>query len=177
MYRFLYRLRILVILLVVAAVIAAVAYSIATSDSEVKQEQYNRAVTAAVETAIANAFVSITRTVEAPHTAYRFIQLGENEALADLAERYSTSVEAIQMANGFPADVLVGDGERIIVPVGVTRLIPSRRIRAYTARVGDTLEALASENNIPLSLLEADNPVLVERNLSPGDTVFIAELF
>ncbi|MBZ0294750.1 MAG: LysM peptidoglycan-binding domain-containing protein [Anaerolineae bacterium] len=177
MYRFLYRLRILVILILVVAVIGGVAYVIITNDRKDKQVQYNRAVTAAVETAIADTFINITRTVEAPLMAYRIVQLGEDEPLSEVAEEYGTSVEAIQMVNGFPSDVLSGNGERIVVPVGVTQIIPSRQIQVYMARFGDTLATLASENNIPLSLLEADNPVLVERDLSPGDTVFIAQLF
>ena len=176
MYWFLYRLRFLVILLLVGGVIAGVAYVISVNDREVKIGIYNRSVTAAVETAIARTLIGATRTAEAPNLVYQLVQLGQGEALLDVAERYGTSLEALRMVNGLAPDVMVGNGERIVVPVNMLEIIPPRQIVVHTVRLGDTLEVLALENGLPLSFLEDENPVLVGRALIPGDIVFIPKL-
>ncbi len=172
---FLYRLRILVTILLVAGVIAGVAYLIFTNSGERSLELYNRAVTAAIETAIGQALQQATRTSEAPLLRYQIVQLGEQENLERVAQRFNTTLEALQLANGLAPDVMTGNGERIIVPVNVREMIPPRKIRLYTVRAGDTLISIARENDVPLTLLERDNPPLFERDLAPGDTVFIAE--
>lgn len=176
MYRFFYYLRILLILLVIGAIIGAIYYAIQQDNRKRTLELYNRQVTAVVETAIANALYSATRTVEAPLRQYRLLTVTPQETLESLALRYDTSVEAIREVNGLSAEVEVGDGSQLIVPEGVIEMNPPRRLKAYTAREGDTLDVLALENNVPLDILHIDNPILTERRISPGDIVFIAIL-
>lgn len=176
MYRLVNFLRILVILLVIGAIIGAIYYAIQQDNRKRNIELYNRQVTAVVETAIANAIYGATRTVEAPLRQYRLLTVTADETLDDLAQRYATSVEAIREVNGLAAEVETGDGGQLIVPEGVMELNPPRRLAAYEAQVGDTLDSLAAKNNVPLDILRIDNPILTERGLSPGDIVFIATL-
>lgn len=174
---FLYRLRIIFTVMLVLAVIAGVGYLIMTNNNERSLQLYNRAVTAAIETAIGQALNEATRTAEAPLLQYQVVQLGEGENLEQVARRFNTTLEVIQMANGLAPEVVSGNGERIVVPVAVRELDPPRRLRIYTARLGDSLISLSQGNNIPLTLLERDNPPLVNRDLMPGDIIFIAEVY
>lgn len=176
MYRFFYYLRILLILLVVGAIIAAIYYAIQQDNYKRAVELYNRQVTAAVQTAVANAVYNVTRTVEAPLRQYRLLTVTAQETLESLALRYDTTVEVIREVNALSAEVETGDGGQLIIPEGVTDMNPPRRLKAYVARVGDTLGSLATQNKIPLDILQVDNPVLTERGISPGDIVFIATL-
>lgn len=176
MYRLLRWLRILFTLALVGGVIGGVAYFITLDNTRARQGLYDRMVTAAVETAVTGALYGATRTAEAPLVQYQVIQLGENESLLSLAEQHGTTLEIIQMVNGLQPDVTSGSNVRIIMPQGLTNLDPPRRLRIYTATAGDTLAMLAMVNEIPLAVMEADNPALVNRTLNPGDTVFIAQL-
>jgi LysM repeat protein len=176
MYRLFYYLRILLILLVVAAIIGAIYYAIQQDNRKRITELYNRQVTAAVETAVANAIYGATRTVEAPIRQYRFLTVTSDETLESLAQRYETTVDAIREVNGLSVEVETGDGSQLIVPEGVIEMNPPRRLTAYIARMGDTLDSLALENKVPLDILHTDNPILTERGISPGDIVFIATL-
>lgn len=176
MYRVFYVVRILLTIAIVAGVIAAVGYFISNNTYQSAQDFYYRQVTVVVETAIAAALYDATRTVEAPLPQYRLVRLGTNESLADLAEQYGTTLAVIQMANGLAADVVAGSDQNIIIPAGVTALNPPRRLSVYIARAGDTLEALADSRDVPLELLQTDNPVLARRGLIPGDVVYIAVL-
>jgi len=176
MYRFFYYLRILIILLVVAAIIGAIYYAIQQDNRNRTIQLYNRQVTAAVETAIANALYGATRTVEAPLPQYRYVTVSAEETLESVAERYGTTVETIREVNGLSAEVQTGDGTQLVVPEGILELNPPRRLRAYMGRAGDTLDSLAVENNVPLDILQTDNPILKDRGISPGDIVFIATL-
>lgn len=176
MYRLFYYLRILLILLVIGAIIGAIYYAMLQDNRNRTVELYNRQVTAVVQTAIADAIFSATRTVEAPLRQYRLLTVTSEETLESLAQRYDTSVEAIREVNGLSAEVETGDGGQLVVPEGVIELNPPRRLKVYTARAGDTLDFLALENNVPLDILHIDNPILTERGISPGDIVFIAIL-
>jgi LysM repeat protein len=176
MYRFFHYMRILVIIIIVGAVIGAVALYVRSDNNQRVLEQYNRQVTAAVETAIANALNDATRTAEAPLRQYRLIIITPDETLESIARRYRTSADMIRQVNGLAADVESGNGEKIIVPEGVRALDPPRRLTAYTARTDDTLSSVAEENNVPLSILETDNPVLAARGVLPGDIIFVATL-
>jgi LysM repeat protein len=176
MYRLFYYLRILLILLVIGALVGVIYYAIQRDNRNRNIELYNRQVTAAVETAVANAMYGATRTVEAPLRQYRLLTVTAGETLESVAERYRTSVEVIREVNALTVEVETGDGSQLIIPEGVIELNPPRRLRAYTARDGDTLDSLAVENNVPLDVLQTDNPILNERGISPGDVVFIAVL-
>lgn len=176
MYRLVYYLRILITIGIVAGVIAGVAYFINNNTYQTARELYYRQATIAVSTAIAGALFDATRTAEAPLPQFRLVRPAAGESLAALAERYDTTLEAIQMANALAADVTTGGDQNIVVPAGVQTLDPPRRLTPYTARAGDTLADLAESNRVPLELLEADNPVLARRGLLPGDVVFIAVL-
>lgn len=177
MYRFFYYLRILFTIVFVFAIIGAVYYFMNTRTTEEQTLLYNRQATAAVETAVANALYAATRTIEAPLPHYRLIQVEAGESLEEVAKRFETSLEIVQMANNLPASVLTGDGGRVIVPQGVRALDPPRYFRLYSAIDGDTLAALAEQNELSLDLLQQDNPVLAQRGLIPGDIVFVAVLF
>ncbi len=174
MYRLVRVLRILLTIGVVAGVIAAVGYFISSNTNQAARDLYYRQATVVVETAIAGALFDATRTAEAPLPQFRLLRPAAGESLAALAERYDTTLEAIQMANGLAADVTVGGDQAIVVPAGERTLDPPRRLAPYTAGAGDTLAALAESRKLPLELLEADNPVLARRGLIPGDIVFIA---
>ncbi|GIL08517.1 MAG: hypothetical protein BroJett033_0280 [Chloroflexota bacterium] len=176
MYRLVRVLRILLTIGIVAGVIAGVGYFISSSTAQAARDLYYRQATVVVETAIAGALFDATRTAEAPLPQFRLLRLAADESLAALAERYDTTLEAIQMANGLAADVTSGGGQAVVIPAGAHTLEPPRRLTPYTASAGDTLAALAESYKIPLALLEADNPVLARRGLIPGDIVFIAVL-
>jgi LysM repeat protein len=176
MYRLVYYLRILLTIGIVAGVIAGVGYFISTNTYQEARDLYYRQATVAVETAIAGALFTATRTAEAPLPQFRLVQPAAGESLTALADRYDTTLEAIQMANGLAADVTSSGDQPVVVPAGEHALIPPRRLTPYTASAGDTLAALAETHKIPLDLLEADNPVLARRGLIPGDVVFIAVL-
>ncbi|MGQ9889404.1 MAG: LysM peptidoglycan-binding domain-containing protein [Aggregatilineales bacterium] len=176
MYRLHYFLRALITIGVVAAVIAGVGFLIVNNTVESARELYHRQVTAAVQTAVVAALYDATRTAEAPLARYRLLRPASGQSLEALAERYGTTLAVLQMANGLMADVVTGSNQPVVVPQGVQALDPPRRLIPYTARPGDTLAVLAEKNRIPLALLEADNPVLAQRGLLPGDIVFIAVL-
>ena len=176
MYRFLYFLRALVILVILAAIGGVIYYAIQQDNNKRNIELYNRQVTSVVQTAIADAIYGATRTVEAPLRQYRLLTVTSEETLESLAQRYNTSVDAIREVNGLSAEVQTGDGSQLIVPEGAMELNPPRRLKAYEARPNDTLDSLALENNVPLDILQTDNPILSERGVSPGDIVFIATL-
>jgi LysM repeat protein len=166
-------LRQLFILVVVVAIFAAVSYLIYVENIGRAREHYNVQVTDAVSTAITRALFDATRTAEAPLAQYRLIVLGENDTLSDIATRYNTTVEVLRMANGLAQDVVSGPGTELIVPEGVQVLDPVRRLRRYEAVAGDTFNSIAEQNDVLLELLELDNPVLAQRELNPGDIVFI----
>lgn len=176
MYRFLYFLRALLILVILAAVGGVIYYAIQQDSNKRNIELYNRQVTAVVQTAIADAIYGATRTVEAPLRQYRLLTVTAEETLEVVAQRYDTSIDAIREVNGLSAEVQTGDGSQLIVPEGVMELNPPRRLKAYKARANDSLNSLALENNVPLEILQTDNPILNERGVSPGDIVFVATL-
>jgi hypothetical protein len=165
--------RTLLTLILVAAAFGGVGYYIWNDSRNKTIENYNRNVTLAVETAIWSALYDATRTAEAPLRHYRLITLGENELLLDVARRYNTTVDVLRMANNLLPTVDAGSGETIIVPEGVQELRPPRRFELYTAVAGDTLEVLAIRFNVRQDILEEDNPILAQRGIAPGDTVFI----
>jgi len=176
MYRFFRFLRFLLVLGLVAAVIGAVAYAILASSYNDAVSLYQQQVTAAVETAVQSALYDATRTVEAPLYQYRLVVVTANDSLESVAEQYATTPDVIRMANGLAPSVFYGNGEAMIIPPGIQELNPSRSLRVYVAEVGDTLQSIASQNNVPLSVLEMDNPILAARELLPGDIVFVADL-
>jgi LysM repeat protein len=168
--------RIVLILILLAVIFGGVAYYITISERKDSQETYNRSVTLAVQTAVAHALFDATRTAEADIPHDRIITLGPNEFLEDVATRYNTTVDVLRMANGLAPDVISGSGQQIIVPEGVQQLVPPRRLIPRVAVQGDTLEALAVQNGVPLEVLQEDNPILAQRGIIPGDIVFIGQL-
>ncbi|MAS36575.1 MAG: hypothetical protein CL610_21400 [Anaerolineaceae bacterium] len=173
MYRLYYRLRILLTIAVALGIAAAIFYYISYRDYESNVEHYHLQITAAVATAVQSAVFDVTRTAEAPGNVFRIVRLGQNEDLEALAAQHGTTLEILQVVNSLGADVVTGNGETIVVPVGLQELEPLRTIVVYTAEQGDTLESLADRNRVPLEQLQADNPMLAQRGLRPGDTVFI----
>jgi LysM domain-containing protein len=168
--------RFVLILILVAAVFAGVAFYIITDDYNRRLDKFNFSVTLAIRTAVSGALFDATRTAESPIPHYRLITLGQNEFLADVAVQYHTTVDVLRMANALAPTVESGSGEQIVVPEGVSDLNPPRRLTFITAGDTDTLETIASTYQIPLHLLEEDNPILAQRGIIPGDIVFIAHL-
>ena len=173
MYRFWYRVRLLLTLILVIVVAGAIYSIITTRTTEDYSIRYNLQVTAAVGTAIQAALYDVTRTAEAPHQVFQIVLLQQNEDLKALAKRYGTTLEILQVVNKLASDVTTGNGETIIVPAGMQVLDPVRTIQVYIAQPGDTLNSIAINNSVSLDLLKRDNPVLTQRTLIPGDTVFI----
>lgn len=173
MYRLLYRLRIIITVLIVAVSAGGIVTYILTRDYETRLDIYYVQATSAVESAVQNALHNATRTAEAPQNRYHLVTLGQNTDLNEVAQQYETTLELIQIVNGLPTTVTEGSGETIIVPQGIKNMDPLRLISTYRAQPGDTLAALAEANNITLSQIRQDNPVLAQRGLLPGDIVFI----
>ncbi len=169
--------RILIILVAFAAILGAVVFRISEDDYSNMATLYARQLTVEVGTAVADTLFSLTRTAEAPLRQYHLVTVGADEPLEAVAERYETTSDAIRMANGLAPGVITGDGSELIIPQGVSLFDPPRRLIVHYARIGDTLETLAQQNDIALRILLDDNPVLATRPLIPGDVVFIAELF
>ena len=170
----LYRLRFVFFLLLVVGVTGGIAYYIYIQNFEQDLERFNLQVTAGVATAVEEALIDVTRTAEAPQNRFQIITLDNPADLEAIAESYGSTLETLQIVNGLTPDITEGHGETIIMPVGITELEPRRQIRQYLAQPGDTLSELADLNLISLDLLQADNPMLAQRGLRPGDIVFIA---
>jgi LysM repeat protein len=134
-------------------------------------------VTLAVGTAVSGALFDATRTAEADIPHYRQVELAAGELLLNVARRYNTTVEVLRMANQLREDVdAATGGEIIVVPQGVQRLDPPRSFQTYVAVDGDSLTILSIKFDVPIDVLQMDNPILAQRGINPGDIVFIAEL-
>lgn len=168
-------LRRLFLIALVIGVFGVIAIGILSNEGIKRQDAIDAQMTRAIETAIAARLFEATRTVEAPQHQYRLITLNNGEPLLDVAERYRTTIEVLRMANSLLPTVDFGTGE-IIVPEGVQVLDPPRSFDVYTTVAGDSLSTLAALNNVTLEQLAIDNPVLAQRELLPGDTVFIPQL-
>ncbi len=170
--------RTLFVLALVTAIISAVSMYIIDGENKKGELAYNDSVTRAVQTAVSDSLNNATRTLETSQSHYRLVVVSSEESLLDVAVRWDTTVEALRMANGLLATVDFGDGSEIIVPQGVQALDPPRTFPKpiYRAQAGDTFEQLAAINGIPVEILLEDNPVLAQRELLPGDLVFIARL-
>ncbi len=168
--------RFVLILMLLALIFGGVGYYIITDDLRRRTEKYNLSVTLAIETAVQSALYDATRTAENDIPHYRLITLGENEFLADVAAKYNTNPDVLRMANGLAPTVESGSGQQIIVPEGVQILTPPRRLIAITAVDGDTLQSIATHNNLSLDVIQMDNPILAQRGVLPGDIVFVAQL-
>ena len=168
-----YRLRFLLTIIVVVGITGAVFYYISLRDYEASIERFHLQVTAAVATSVQETLYSVTRTAEAPGNVFQIIQLGQNENLDQLARRYGTTLEILQIVNGIAPDVTTGNGETVVMPIAIQVLEPVRTITVYKVQQGDTLASIAERYIIPLELLERDNPMLAQRGLIPGDTVFV----
>ncbi|MEO8607717.1 MAG: LysM peptidoglycan-binding domain-containing protein [Chloroflexota bacterium] len=166
----------LFLLAVVIATFAGVGYFIFHDTGTDRDRLYNLQVTLAIQTAIAARLNDATRTAEAPLPQYRLVTLGNGEALLDVAQKFHTTVEVLRMANKLLPTVDFGSGETIVVPEGVQILDPPRWLKHVIAQPNDTLSTLAAVNNVTLEQLQKDNPVLANRELLPGDIVFIPEL-
>jgi hypothetical protein len=170
---FLYRIRFLIFLLIVVAVAGGIYYFISQRTYEQNLAIFETQVEAAVATAVENALINVTRTAEAPLNTFQLIQLGQNADLAEVARQAGTTLELLQVINGLGPEVRTGNGEVIVVPSNITEMTPPRQIQVYEAQIGDTLASIAERNTVDLALLQADNPILAQRGLHPGDTVFI----
>jgi LysM repeat protein len=167
----------LLVVALVGIVAAGVGYYIRQDNKARIQRIYNAQLTPAIQTAVQSALFDATRTAEAPQRQYRLVKLGENEALADVAAKYHTTIEVIRMANRLLSDVEYGSGQTIVVPEGVELLSPPRRFGSpYVAVGGETFEGLAAQFGIPVDILKLDNPVLAVRGIIAGDLVFVAQL-
>ncbi len=169
-------LRNLLILALVIAVFGAVALFINEGRMAEVKRLYDLQLTSGIETAIADALFDATRTAEAPLEQYRLIKLDADDTLTEIATRYNTTVEVLRMVNGLALDVETGDGIEIIVPEGLQTLDPPRVLDTYEAVAGDSLDLLARRHGVPIEVLRQDNPVLAQRQLNPGDIVFIPTL-
>lgn len=93
-----------------------------------------------------------------------------------LASRFSLTIGELQSAN--PHLVRNGGtlvpGDRLFVPGGVTIEIDNQG-SFYTVRDGDSWMKIATENELPLKLLQLINPDMMRPNfiLRPGDELFI----
>lgn len=170
---FLYRLRILLTIILVILVGVGIVSVILVRDYEERINIYYAQVTAAIDRAIENAVYDATRTVEAPMNRYQLVSLEAGTNLALVAEEYDTTPDLLRIVNGLAEDVSEGNGEMIVVPVGMQHMEPLRLIETYRALPGDTLASIASTRGITPSILEEDNPVLAQRGVRPGDIVFI----
>ncbi|MBA3873868.1 MAG: LysM peptidoglycan-binding domain-containing protein [Anaerolineae bacterium] len=167
----------LLILLLVAAIFSAVGYYIYRSDHDSRINIYNARLTQGISTAVQDALYNATRTLEADQPHYILLQVGPNDSLASIAKQYDTTVDVLRMANNLLPNVDYGDGSEIVIPRGVTQLVPPRRFKKpYRAQKGDELSAIAARNDISEEILALDNPILAKRGLNPGDIVFIPEL-
>jgi len=165
-------------LLLVAAIFAAVGYYIYRADQIQRKTLYYQLVTQGVGTAIQDALFNATRTAEADQPHYISLKVNSTDSLVSIAKKYHTTVEVIRMANNLLPTVDSGDGSEIVIPSGVTQLVPPRRFKKpfYYAQKGDDLNAIAARNGISADILALDNPILAKRGLNPGDLVFIPEL-
>lgn len=170
---FYYRLRLLLTIIVVIAITGAVFYYISLRDYEAGIERFHLQVTAAIATSVQETLFSVTRTAEAPGNMYQLVQLGQNENLDQLARRYGTTLEILQIVNGIAPDVTTGNGETVVMPIAMQELEPLRTITVHKVQSGDTLLSISERYVVPLELLERDNPMLAQRKLIPGDTVFV----
>jgi LysM repeat protein len=168
-------LRFLFMLILVSSIVGGIGYLITTDNTRKQAVIYYDRVTLAVETAIARTLFELTRTAEANLPHYRYMTIENGRPLIEIAEQFNTTIDAIRMANGLLPTVDVGDGSLVVVPEGVQELLPPRRLRAVEAAAGDTLETLAVRYNADVDLVLIDNPVLADRQLLPGDLVFIPE--
>ena len=167
----------MLILLLVASIFAAVGYYIYRGDYNDRVRIYNQNLTQAVSTAIQDALYNATRTMEADQPHYILLTVGTEDSLSTLAQKYDTTIDVIRMANNLLPSVEFGDGTDIIIPRGVTQLVPPRRFKKpYYAQKGDELSVIAARNGISEEILALDNPILAKRGLNPGDIVFIPEL-
>lgn len=167
----------LLILLLVASIFAAVGYYIYQGDRKQRIANYDDLLTQAVSTAIQNALYNATRTMEADQPHYILLTVGTQDSLTSIAQKYDTTIDVIRMANNLLPTVEFGNGTEIIIPRGVTQLVPPRRFKKpYIAQKGDELSAIAARNSISEDILALDNPILAKRGLNPGDIVFIPEL-
>ncbi len=139
----------LLILLLVVSIFAAVGYYIYRGDYNDRVKFYNANFTQAVSTAIQDALYDATRTLEADQPHYIVLKVGPNESLLALAQQYDTTIDVLRMANNLLPSVDYGDGTDIIIPRGITQLVPPRRFKKpYIAQKGDELSAIAARNNI-----------------------------
>jgi len=170
-------LRNLLILLLVASIFGAVGYYIYRGDREERIKTYDGILTQAVSTAIQDALYNATRTLEADQPHYIVLKVGKNDSLLTIAQQYDTTIDVLRMANNLLPNVDFGDGSEIVIPRGVTQLVPPRRFKKpYIAQKGDELTTLAARNGVSEEILALDNPILARRGLNPGDIVFIPEL-
>lgn len=167
----------LLILLLVASIFGAVGLYIYQGDRNDRIRIYNGILTQAVSTAIQDALYNATRTAEADQPHYIVLKVGPNDSLLSVAQKYNTTIDVLRMANNLLPNVDFGDGTEIVIPRGVSQLIPPRRFKKpYIAQKGDELSAIAARNGITEDILSLDNPILAKRGLNPGDIVFIPEL-
>ena len=170
-------LRNLFILLLVAAIFAAVSYYIYVGDRKQRIAMMYDMITQQVSTAIKNALFDATRTAEADQPHYIMLKVGPTDSLLTIAEKYNTTIDVLRMANNLLPTVDFGDGTEIVITSGVKQLTPPRRFKKpYIAQQGDDLTSIASRNNIDEKILAMDNPILAQRGVNPGDTIFIPEL-
>ena len=170
---FLYRLRIFLTIALALGAVVVIFFSISLRTYNEGLVNYNRQLTVAVGTAIGNALFDVTRTAEVPLNRYRLLRLGDHEDLQAVADKYGTTLDLLRLVNQIDASVTEGNGELIIVPVNVDKLDPPRVFQVYVAREGDTLLSIAQHYDVSASILEYDNPVLADRGVAPGDTVFV----
>lgn len=90
------------------------------------------------------------------------------DTLFRIAQRYNTSVTAIQSANGWgPNHTLIFVGQHVFVPVGT-----SSGARTYVVKSGDTLFSIAQSFNTTVAAIRAANN-LASNTIYRGQTLVI----
>jgi spore germination protein len=88
------------------------------------------------------------------------------ETLQSIAENYKLSVDSLMQENGLESSDTISTGQSLVI-------VKPDVIK--TVREGDSLDDIATEFNISLIQLYANNPYLAEREfIYPGDTIAIS---
>lgn len=78
---------------------------------------------------------------------YRVYQVSTNDTLESIADKLNTTVELLKELNGIKNDMLLMPGSFLIIPN------IDNRFNKYTVKQGDSIYAIARENNIDPNLL------------------------
>jgi hypothetical protein len=175
--RFRIFLRNLLLLILVSAVFAGVAFAISFNDRQGLLEVAYGNRTLVVETAVRMALNDATRVAEVELPQFRYLVVEAGRPLLEVAAEYNTTIDVLRMANRLLPDVDAGSGVALIIPQNVQVLSPPRTYRPiYVANGSETLDQLADQFEVPIEILQEDNPILAQRGIIAGDLIFVAQL-